>query len=438
MTRAQILLGLITLLVTLGLALDNSLWPGLAQAKPPKPTPFSPKTGFVKVPLLHGKKTSGSVQLYYELYNGEKTKLKPLLFLHGGPGGAVRIQPILASPLGHVLLRRYRILYLHQRGAGKSKLPLSKRTIKQHIRWLHLEQYVQDLDYLRKAVFGPKARITIIGSSWGGFLGLAYTHRFQALVERAILGSFEATATSGTTFCTAFDDALLKLQQAEPAFKPVLTALMRALAKGLVVWRRGKPEQVVLAPHHLVDLVAPFLAKAKYDMAKRFIGGLLKRDPRSLQLLDRVLYFRPGLAVSFGHGLAGEATYCAELIDYTLLRHKQRHPAPTLYCDDQKIAHAIETLCRAYTPPTRGYNFESRLSQITTPALLIAGKKDPIIPWLATARTAHKMRNATFLLVQHGGHTPFRAGGRCLAAIIDRFAQGKTPLDLSCLRTGKP
>jgi proline iminopeptidase len=103
-------------------------------------------------------------------------KGKPLVFLHGGPGGG--IDPVY---------RRYfdpkvwRIVLLDQRGCGKSK-PFSE--LRENTTW----DLVADVEKLREHL--GIERWVVFGGSWGSTLSLAYaeTHpkRVKALVLRGI------------------------------------------------------------------------------------------------------------------------------------------------------------------------------------------------------------------------------------------------------------
>lgn len=107
---------------------------------------------------------------------------QPVLFLHGGPGsGCSAAQRQLFDP------ERYRVIFVDQRGCGRSH-PLGRIEDNTTV---HL---VADLEYLREAL-GIPAWI-VFGGSWGSLLALAYAQIYpesvQGLVLRGIfLGSPE-------------------------------------------------------------------------------------------------------------------------------------------------------------------------------------------------------------------------------------------------------
>src|SRR5262245_42855359 len=84
----------------------------------------------------------------------------PLLFLHGGPGGA--LGPVARQFYDPAF---YRIVYPHQRGSGRSTpLGETRRNTTQHL--------ISDLETLRLAR-GIGAWV-VAGGSWGSTLSLAY------------------------------------------------------------------------------------------------------------------------------------------------------------------------------------------------------------------------------------------------------------------------
>jgi proline iminopeptidase len=101
---------------------------------------------------------------------------KPLIYLHGGPGGGVK--PDVRQVFDPA---RYRIILFDQRGAGKSR---PHAGLENNTTW-HL---VADIERLRN-FFGVD-RWVVYGGSWGSTLALAYaqTHpqRVMAMVLRGI------------------------------------------------------------------------------------------------------------------------------------------------------------------------------------------------------------------------------------------------------------
>ena len=130
----------------------------------PKTKPY--RSGYLKVSKLH--------TIHFEEYGNPRGK--PLVFLHGGPGGGI-------EPFYHRYFdpKKWRIVLHDQRGCGKST-PFSE--LRENTTW-HL---VADIEKLREHL--GIDQWVVFGGSWGSTLSLAYaqTHpdRCTALVLRGI------------------------------------------------------------------------------------------------------------------------------------------------------------------------------------------------------------------------------------------------------------
>ncbi|BDD60256.1 hypothetical protein MAP00_005398 [Monascus purpureus] len=114
-------------------------------------------------------------KLHYEQYGKEDGK--PVLFLHGGPGGNTsKGNTIYFNP------SVYRVVLFDQRGAGKST-PLAE------LRENTTQHLVSDIEILRKRLAIPKWHL-VFGGSWGSTLALLYAqeypHAVGSLVVRGI------------------------------------------------------------------------------------------------------------------------------------------------------------------------------------------------------------------------------------------------------------
>jgi proline iminopeptidase len=123
------------------------------------------RTGRLKVSDLH--------EIHYEEC-GNPTG-KPVVFLHGGPGGGCDPQHRRFFHPGN-----YRIILLDQRGCGKST-PFA--CLEENTTW----DLVADLEKLR--VHLGLARWQVFGGSWGSTLALAYAQAHpQAVTELVLRG----------------------------------------------------------------------------------------------------------------------------------------------------------------------------------------------------------------------------------------------------------
>jgi pimeloyl-ACP methyl ester carboxylesterase len=388
------------------------------------------KRGRIRVPSDHTNVDSIPLDLYYERYAGPKSAGKPLVVLHGGPGNPMPMENILKrSHLGRVLLTHYDIVYFEQRGAGRSLRPEEKKHafIKKNINRYTMSQYVADLEAVRKKTFGAKRKITIIGSSWGGYLGLAYALAFPKNIERVILGSFEATARSTTDICANFDRALTTAAHEDPSLRPVMKAFRSAVKKGKILVPGAR---YVLKLSDVIELASPFAVKARYRRLAGMLTLILKGEKRGLKFMQS-LKLDGTTRVTMGGSLAARATYCEEMVDKHLIDKLLARPKSTLYCSNKEFLNALKKSCLSFSKNKKHFDVSQRLNQLQAPALVFAGKLDPLVPWQATAATAARMPDATFLLID-GGHTPIKAGGRCFADAVNRFAQGKPLRDHTC------
>jgi proline iminopeptidase len=167
MNRQQIA-ALIFLLVLIPLGAIGQTPPTEPHELYPDVEPF--QTGYLKVSDLH--------EIYYELCGNPDGR--PVMILHGGPGGG-----------SYPELRRYHdpekyLLVLHdQRGAGRSKphCELRENTT---------QNLVEDIEKLRRHLKLDK--VQVFGGSWGSTLGLAYTEAHPDNVSALVIrGVFTAT-----------------------------------------------------------------------------------------------------------------------------------------------------------------------------------------------------------------------------------------------------
>jgi proline iminopeptidase len=133
-----------------------------------KDTAFYPpikayKSSTLKVSDLH--------TIYYELYGNPKGK--PVLFIHGGPGGGT--VPDYARFFNP---RKYFIVLVDQRGSGKSK-PFGET--KQNT----TQALISDFEKIRK-ILNVK-RWQLFGGSWGSTLSLAYAIAHPEVVTELVL-----------------------------------------------------------------------------------------------------------------------------------------------------------------------------------------------------------------------------------------------------------
>jgi proline iminopeptidase len=100
----------------------------------------------------------------------------PLLFLHGGPGYN---SYSFEAQAGKGLESRLRMIYLDQRGSGRSERPWTGA--------YSIAAMVEDIEALRKQLNVPK--LALMGHSFGGALALEYAAAYPQHVAKLVLVS---------------------------------------------------------------------------------------------------------------------------------------------------------------------------------------------------------------------------------------------------------
>jgi proline iminopeptidase len=120
-------------------------------------------TGRIQVSKLH--------DVYYEQSGNPRGK--PVVFLHGGPGGGTN-----AAHRRFFHPERYRIVLFDQRGCGQSKPYAS---IEENTTW----DLVEDMEKIRGEL--GLERWQVFGGSWGSTLALAYAEAHPERVTELVL-----------------------------------------------------------------------------------------------------------------------------------------------------------------------------------------------------------------------------------------------------------
>src|SRR5688572_2820354 len=113
-------------------------------------------------PGVHETVVNG-VRLWYRVA-GRRSGI-PVVFLHGGPGQGSQGFAKFAGP---ELEKGLRMVYLDQRGSGRSERPWNQA--------YSMDLLIEDLEQLRRAWGVPK--IALIGQSFGTALGMEYAARY--------------------------------------------------------------------------------------------------------------------------------------------------------------------------------------------------------------------------------------------------------------------
>jgi proline iminopeptidase len=219
----------------------------------------------------------------------------PVLFLHGGPGEGSQSFAKFAGP---ALERRLRMVYLDQRGSGRSERPWNKA--------YSLDLLVDDVDKLRRA-WGV-TRIDLIAHSFGTVIALEYAARHPQNVAGLVL------AASVPDLPAALDIQCDRLKAADPeAFARAVTAL------------RGDTKR-------RCNVFAAYSG----EKAQAFTYANMFPSPETARLVDAA-DAEGGLK---NNGELGRALFAAGLLDYRF-QHPERIAAPVLFVTGARDFQAV-------------------------------------------------------------------------------------------------
>ncbi|HEX6909256.1 MAG TPA: alpha/beta hydrolase [Longimicrobium sp.] len=177
-------------------AAASALLAGCAAAGPASTASASPAVPAVTLPpgLREGPHdvVINGVRLWYRVAGTAPADAPPVVFLHGGPGQGSQSFAALAGPRLEPSLR---MVYLDQRGSGRSERPWNGA--------YSVDLLVEDVEGLRRALGVP--RIAIIAQSFGGVVALEYAAKYPQQVSRMVI----AAGLSDTPASLAAQCALL-------------------------------------------------------------------------------------------------------------------------------------------------------------------------------------------------------------------------------------
>jgi proline iminopeptidase len=135
------------------------------------------------------------VRLWYKVAGPTAAKSKPgappLLFLHGGPGYN---SYSFEAQAGHALEGELTMIYLDQRGSGRSERPWTGA--------YSIAAMVEDIEALRKQLGVPK--LALLGHSFGGGLALEYAAAYPQHVAKLVLVSAASSIPAACAARVAF------------------------------------------------------------------------------------------------------------------------------------------------------------------------------------------------------------------------------------------
>jgi len=135
-------------------------------------TPAKPNAADAVYPIREGFVDANGVMIYY-MSTGHG---QPLMIVHGGPGASHDYFLPYLLPLA----RHYRIIFIDERGSGRSQ-KLEDRS------GYTIENMVEDVEAVRQAL--GLGKISLLGHSYGGALAQAYALKYQRNLSHLILAS---------------------------------------------------------------------------------------------------------------------------------------------------------------------------------------------------------------------------------------------------------
>lgn len=393
----------------------------------------------------------------------------PVFLLAGGPGQSAvslagQLMPIFAR-----LNNRRDIVFVDQRGTGRSaplecedtrRQPMAEqadperqlvqlRACRERLQALphgDLRHYttpiaMQDLDAVRRELGAE--RMNLVGASYGTRAGLEYLRQFPMHVRRLVLDGVAppdmALPASFATDAQAAFEALLKACEAEAACRRDHAGL-RAAWSG---WLAALPQRVSLQ-HPLTGKTETFtLTRA---MAVAAVHGALyvpalaqalpvamheatQGRPQGLLTLGSSLTSRKGAGLAMGMHFS---VVCTEDLSHLAAAHR-----PAASADFGDGARFYEKACAQWP---RG-DVSPAFYQVTaspSPALLLSGGLDPATPPRHGERVAKLLgAKARHVVVPNAGHGLLGVG--CMPELVTRFIDAADDaaalgLDAACVQ----
>jgi proline iminopeptidase len=140
--------------------------------------------GAANYPIQEGYVDANGVLIYYKSFG----QGPPLLIVHGGPGASHDYFLPHLIPLA----RNYRLIFMDERGSGKSEKL-------ENAAGYTVEAMVEDVEALRKSL--GLGKVALLGHSYGGVLAQAYALKYQQNLTHLILCStFHSTKKMNAVF----------------------------------------------------------------------------------------------------------------------------------------------------------------------------------------------------------------------------------------------
>jgi len=380
----------------------------------------------------------------------------PVLFIAGGPGQSATAVAGGVLPLFARLNNRRDIVFIDQRGTGRSA-PLrcddvpEQRSVSEQadpelqfqalvhcrdrlaalphvggrdgLKFFTTTLAVQDFDAVRDAL--GATRVNLVGGSYGTRVALEYQRQFPTRVRRSVLDGVAppdmVLPESVSTDAQAVFDALLNACAREaacsrrhPKLRADWTRLLASLPKTVTVAHPlgGVPETFVLTRDMVLGAVrgvlyAPSLASALPSALAEAAAG----RPQGLLGLNAMLSGRGPTAPAMGMHFS---VTCAE--DVPRLGAGKDRPGSDFGDAPSKLYQRVCAQWPRGEVPAAFYT----VSPSASPVLLLSGGLDPATPPRHAARVAQSLgQQALAVTVENAGHGVMSIG--CTPDVLYRF-----------------
>ena len=399
----------------------------------------------------------------------------PVFMLAGGPGqSAMRLAPQV-MPLFARLNNRRDIVFVDQRGTGRSaplecedtrRQPLADQADPQlqvtqlrqcreqllklphvkspdDLRFFTTTIAMQDLDAVRQQLGAD--RIDLVGGSYGTRAALEYMRQFPQHVRRSVLdgvappdrarpASFSTDGQAAFDAMAAACDAEAACAKAHPTLRADWHALLKSLPRPVTIVHplTGQPEALTLTRDMVLGAVrGPLYMPALTATLPQAIADAAHGRFEALAGLNSLFGTRKGAALAMGMHFA---IVCAE--DVPRLPQASDPPGADFGSD---FARLYEKICAEWPRGTVPEAFY-RVPQSASPVLLLSGAADPATPPRHGARVAGLLgAKARHVVAPNAGHGVLGGVG-CMREVLFRFIDAEEDaaalaVDTACVQS---
>jgi len=390
----------------------------------------------------------------------------PVFMLAGGPGQSAIGIAAQVMPLFTRLNNRRDIVFVDQRGTGRSAplecadqrhQPLADQADPQleltqlarcreslqrlpygDLRFFTTTIAMQDLDAVRRALGAE--RIDLVGGSYGTRAALEYQRQFPQHVRRSVIdgvappdmvlpASFSTDGQAAFDALVAACDAEPACRQAHPELRANWRALLASLPKPVTIAHplTGQPESFTLTRDIVLGAVrGPLYLPAAASALPQAIDEAAHGRYEPLAGLNSLFSVRKGAALARGMHFS---VVCAE--DVPRLAQAADPPGPDFGTD---YARLYERVCADWP---RGAVPEAfyRVAPSASPVLLLSGAIDPVTPPRHAERVAKALgANARHVVAPNTGHGVLGSLG-CMRDVLFRFIDAADDKDALAVDT---